>query len=272
MSNAVIEIENLTFRYGSEPVLEDVSLTVHRGDVLGLIGPNGSGKTTLLKLILGLLSPQLGTIRLFGQWERPLPAFGTPLRLGEGLGVRSRVGYVRQRAWDFERNFPASVEEIVKMGRLPRLSKWHVWNRADSEAVWRAMRAVGVFEFRRRPIGELSGGQQQRVLLARVLAQEPELLLLDEPTAAVDPKAEAEFYSLLGRHNREAGLTIVLVSHDIEAIVTQVTKIACLNRKLLFCGPPQECLASDLLERVYAGRKLVQHRHGWSVSDAQASV
>lgn len=249
MSDAVIEIENLSFSYGAEPVLEGVSLTVHRGDVLGLIGPNGSGKTTLLKLILGLLSPPRGTIRLFGQ---------------ENVRNNSRVGYVRQRSWDFERNFPASVEEIVRMGRLPRVSKWRIWSREDSEAVERALRAVHIEDLRRRPISELSGGQQQRVFLARVLSQDPELLLLDEPTSAVDPHAEAEFYALLGQLNREQGLTVILVSHDIEAIVAQVTKIACLNRKLLFCGTPQECLASDLLEKVYAGRKLVQHQHGWS--------
>jgi zinc transport system ATP-binding protein len=249
MSAPVIEIENLSFSYGAEPVLEEVSLTVEQGEIVGLIGPNGSGKTTLLKLILGVLTPQQGTIRLFGQELH---------RFHE----RTRVSYVRQRSWDFERTFPASVEEIVRLGRVPRL-RWGLWGRADTEAVDRAMRAVHIEGLRARPISALSGGQQQRVFLARALAQEPELLLLDEPTAAVDPTVEAEFYELLGRLNRERGLTIVLVSHDIEAIVKQVTKIACLNRKLLFCGTPQECVASDLLERVYAGRKLVQHQHGW---------
>lgn len=249
MSAPVIEIENLSFSYGTEPVLEDVSLAVYRGDVLGLIGPNGSGKTTLLKLILGLLAPQRGTIRLFGQ---ELSRFRE----------RARVSYVRQRIWDFERNFPASVEEIVRMGRVPRL-RWGVWSRADTEAVERAMRAVHIEGVRTRPISALSGGQQQRVFLARCLAQEPDILLLDEPTAVVDPKVEAEFYELLGHLNREQGVTIVLVSHDIEALVKQVTRIACLNRKLLFCGTPQECLASDLLEKVYTGRKLVQHQHPW---------
>ena len=249
MSESVIETENLWFSYGAEPALEDVSLTVTRGDVLGLIGPNGSGKTTLLKLIVGVLSPQKGTIRLFGQ---ELSRFRE----------RARIGYVRQRSWDFERNFPASVEELVRMGRVPRL-RWGLWSRADTEAVERAMRAVYIEELRARPISELSVGQQQRVFLARSLAQEPELLLLDEPTAAVDPKIEAEFYELLAQLNRQQGLTIILVSHDIEAIVKQVTKIACLNKKLLFCGTPQECLTGDLLERVYAGRKLVQHQHPW---------
>jgi zinc transport system ATP-binding protein len=247
--NPIVEVEHLSFGYGAEPVLEDISLTVEQGDILGLIGPNGSGKTTLLKLILGVLEPQRGTIRLFGQELSRFREW-------------ARIGYVRQRSWDFERNFPASVEEIVRLGRVPRL-RFGRWRAADSEAVTQALRAVHIEELRHRSISELSGGQQQRVFLARALAGEPELLLLDEPTAAVDPKVESEFYALLTRFNQERGLTIVLVSHDIEAIVSQVTKIACLNRKLLFCGTPQECLASDLLERVYAGRKLVQHRHPW---------
>ncbi len=238
----ILSIEHLWFSYGAEPVLEDVSLTVQRGDILGVIGPNGSGKTTLLKLIAGVLEPQRGRV-----WV---------------LCERSSVGYMRQRSWDFERNFPASVEEIVRMGRVPRL-RWGRWSASDSAAVERALRAVHLEDLRARPISELSGGQQQRVFLARVLAQEPELVLLDEPTASVDPNAEAEFYALLGRLSREQGLTIVLVSHDIEAVVTEVTKIACLNRRLLFCGTLQECLASDLLERVYTGRKLVRHRHPW---------
>ncbi|MCS7198154.1 MAG: metal ABC transporter ATP-binding protein [Candidatus Bipolaricaulota bacterium] len=249
MSEPIIEIEDIWFSYGAEPVLEGVSLEVIRGDILGLIGPNGSGKTTLLKLILGLLSPQRGTIRLFGQ------------ELGR-FREWARLGYVRQRGWDFERNFPASVEEIVRLGRVPRL-RWGAWRRIDTEAVERALHAVHIEGLRHRPISELSGGQQQRVFLARVLAQEPEILVLDEPTAAVDPKVEAEFYKLLRKLNREQGLTILLVSHDLEAIVTQVTKIACLNRKLLFCGTPQECLASDLLERVYVGKRLMHHQHPW---------
>lgn len=176
MSKPVIEIENLWFSYGAEPVLEDISLAVERGDILGLIGPNGSGKTTLLKLILGVLEPQHGVIRVFGQ------------ELGR-FRKRAQIGYVRQRSWDFERNFPASVEEIVRLGRVPRL-RWGHWSRADTEAIERAMHAVHIEELRQRPISELSGGQQQRVFLARVLAQEPEILLLDEPTAAVDQKSK----------------------------------------------------------------------------------
>jgi zinc transport system ATP-binding protein len=156
--------------YGAEPVLEDISLTVEQGDILGLIGPNGSGKTTLLKLILGVLEPSA---------ERS----GSSGKSCRGFASGRGSATCASAAGTFERNFPASVEEIVRMGRaVPRLH-FGRWRAADSEAVTQALRAVHIEELRHRPISELSGGQQQRVFLARALAGEPELLLLDEPTA-----------------------------------------------------------------------------------------
>lgn len=252
IGEAVIEIEDLSFSYGAEPVLEKISLAVQRGDFLGVIGPNGGGKTTLLKLVLGLLPAPPGCVRLFGQ---PLEMFKE----------RARVGYVRQRALSLEQRFPATVEEIVSLGRVPRLSRWRPWGSADTRAVRAALRAVEIEELRGRSIWELSGGQQQRAWLARVLAQEPELLLLDEPTTAVDPKAEAEFYGLLEKLNREQGLTVVLVSHDLETIARQVTKIACLNKRLLYYGVPEEC-SHPILEELYAGKRVLHHGHGWASS------
>ncbi len=249
LSTPVVEISDLSFRYGTESVLEGVSLSLQQGDVLGLIGPNGGGKTTLLKLILGLLPLQAGRIKLFGQpWEE--------------FRERAKIGYVRQRALESGPRFPATVEEIVALGRAPRLSRWRAWSLADSQAVTAALRAVEIEALRARSIWELSGGQQQRVLLARVLAGEPELLVLDEPTTAVDPKAETEFYQLLEQLNRERGLTVILVSHDLETIARQVTKIACLNKYLLYYGVPQEC-AHPLLEELYAGKRVLHHGHGW---------
>ncbi|MCI2429595.1 metal ABC transporter ATP-binding protein [Candidatus Acetothermia bacterium] len=252
MCIAIVEIENLSFGYGAEPVLENLSLSVQRGALLGLIGPNGGGKTTLLKLVLGLLPAPSGRIRLFGQ---PLESFKE----------RAKIGYVRQRALSLEQRFPVTVEEMVSLGRSPRLSRWRPWSSEDTRAVRAAMRAVEIEELRSRSVWELSGGQQQRVFLARVLAQEPELLLLDEPTTAVDPKAEAEFYMLLEKLNREHGLTVILVSHDIETIAQQVTKIACLNKRLLYYGVPEEC-AHPLLEELYAGKRVLHHGHGWTIS------
>lgn len=249
LSESLIEISDLSFRYGSESVLEGVSLSIEKRDVLGLIGPNGGGKTTLLKLILGLLPLQAGRIKLFGQ-----PS--------EEFRERARIGYVRQRALESGPRFPATVEEIVSLGRAPRLSRWRSWRSVDTQAVAAALRAVEIAELRSRSVWELSGGQQQRVFLARLLAQEPELLLLDEPTTAVDPKAETEFYQLLERLNREQGLTIILVSHDLETIARQVTKIACLNKRLLYYGTPEEC-SHPLLEELYAGKRVLHHGHGW---------
>jgi zinc transport system ATP-binding protein len=243
-------VKNLSFSYGAKRILDQISLTIETGEIVGLIGPNGSGKTTLLKVILGLLPLQKGTMYLFGHPQKNFREW-------------AKLGYVRQRVWDFERNFPASVEEIVAMGRVPRLSFLGHLRRSDEEAIQRAMSALEISDLRTRPISELSGGQQQRVFLARVMAQEPQLLLLDEPTSAVDPKAEMEFYQLLSSLNRDHNLTIVLVSHDIETIAQQVTKIACLNHQLLFYGKPEECLKSGMLDRAYEGKHVLHHGHHW---------
>jgi zinc transport system ATP-binding protein len=256
MKEPILEAKNLSFAYGAKKILEDVSLAIEHGEIIGLIGPNGSGKTTLLRLFLGLLPLQSGEIRLFGQALKDFREW-------------TRVGYVRQRVWDFERNFPASVEEIVATGRVPHARLFRPFGRLDREALEQALDALEIRDLRYRPLSELSGGQQQRVFLARVLAQEPEVLLLDEPTTAVDLKAEAEFYELLAMLNRVRGLTIVLVSHDIETIATQVTKIVCLNHQLLFCGAPEECLKSGVLDQAYEGKHVLHHGHHWGGHKSQ---
>lgn len=258
-ASAAIEIEGLTFCYegAREAVLEGVSFSVGRGEFVGLLGPNGGGKTTLLKLILKLLPLQQGQIRLFGQ---PINEFQD----------WARVGYVRQRLWEFDRHFPATVSEIVSNGRLFRSGFIRPLRRADRQAVAAALEQVGLRALASKAIGELSAGQQQRAFLARALAQEPELLLLDEPTAAVDPKAEADFYGLLGQLNHERGLTLVLVSHDVETVAAQAIKIVCLNRRLLFCGPPQACLDSGVLEQVFTepGKRPLRHGHPWTAKQS----
>jgi zinc transport system ATP-binding protein len=211
----VIDIQGLRFAYGAIPVLEDVDLTVGQGEFLGLVGPNAGGKSTLLKLILGLLEPQAGRIRVLGRPPRQ---------------ARRRVGYVPQYPV-FPRDFPISVEEVVLMGRFGLGWRLGGWRAADRAATARVLQEVDAADLRMRRIGTLSGGQLQRVLLARALVGAPELLILDEPTANIDQRMEGEIFDLLAELNRR--LTIVVVSHDIAFISGYVSRVACLNRTLV---------------------------------------
>lgn len=244
------EVTEVSFAYDSEPVLEGVNLAIERGDILGLIGPNGGGKTTLLRVILGQLLPREGRVTLFGTDVRAFTQW-------------YRIGYVPQRIWGFDQNFPATVEEVVTAGRFPRVGLFHRLRTEDRRAVREALEMVGLAEHRRKRIGNLSAGQQQRAFLARALAGDAELLLLDEPTAAVDPRAQEDFYTLLERLNRERRLTVVLVSHDLATVASQVKSLACLNRRMLFHGPVAECLSGDALAKTFGEGRAVLHSHVW---------
>ncbi len=235
----LVELREVCFGYGGEPILAGVDLTVGRGEFLGLIGPNGSGKSTLLGIILGLIRPTNGGVRLFGQDAR---------RFGE----RWRIGYVPQRLATFDAQFPATVEEVVGMGRFARLGPFRRPGATDRAAVARALDWVDMAAFRERRIGRLSVGQQQRAFIARALASEAELLILDEPTAAVDAATQEEFYGLLERLNRETGLTIIIVEHDLAMVAAHVGAIALLNRRIVFRGTPDEYAARDFLHGIYS--------------------
>jgi len=239
----VIDIQHLRFAYGAVSVLEDVDLTVAQGEFLGLVGPNAGGKSTLLKLVLGLLEPQAGRILVLG---RP------PRRM------RRQIGYVPQYP-AFSRDFPISVEDVVLMGRLGIGPMFGHYRGADRVAVDRALTEVEAADLRKRQIGTLSGGQLQRVLLARALVGEPELLILDEPTANIDQRLEGEIFDLLAVLNRR--LTIVVVSHDIAFISGYVSRVACLNRTLV-------CHATDridgqIISDLYGEQvRQISHAHG----------
>ena len=239
----VIDIQHLRFAYGALPVLEDVDLTVAQGEFLGLVGPNAGGKSTLLKLVLGLLEAQAGRILVLG---RP------PRRM------RRHIGYVPQYP-AFSRDFPISVEDVVLMGRLGIGRMFGRYRSADRAAVARALTEVEAADLVKRQIGTLSGGQLQRVLLARALVGEPELLILDEPTANIDQRLEGEIFDLLAVLNRR--LTIVVVSHDIAFISGYVSRVACLNRTLV-------CHATDQIDGQIVGDlygeqvRQISHAHG----------
>jgi zinc transport system ATP-binding protein len=237
-----IEIEGLTFSYGAAPVLKDIHLRVEEGEFLGVVGPNAGGKSTLLKLILGLLAPQAGTIRVLG----------APPRSG-----RKFVGYVPQYA-GFARDFPVSVEDVVLMGRLGRRSGPGGYSLGDRKAARRAMVEVEADDLAKAQIGTLSGGQLQRVLLARALAGDPRILLLDEPTANIDQRAESEIFDLLEELNQR--MTILVVSHDIAFVSSYVRRVACLNRTLV-CHAT-DAVTGDVIRDLYGDSvRMVAHDH-----------
>ena len=227
----VVRLEDVWLHYDGTPILEGVSLSIEHGDFLGLIGPNGGGKTTLLKVILGLVKPSRGKVLVLGQ---------TPER------GRRFIGYVSQHNL-FDRDFPISVWDVVLMGCYGRVGLLRRYSREDRRTAQKTLQTVGMLDYKNRQIGKLSGGEQQRVFIARALVSEPRLLLLDEPTASVDPTMQTEFYELLEKLKEQ--MAIVLVSHDISAISIYVDKIACLNRQLFYHGSKE--IGPEILEATY---------------------
>lgn len=245
----IVELKHVSFAYSDEEVLQDINLNIHQGDFLGVIGPNGGGKTTLLKIILGLLKPTAGVVRMFGQ------------DLGDFHDWK-RIGYVPQKATDFDPAFPATAREIVAMGRYAQRGLFHFLTKYDHAVVDKALDQVEMRPYQNRIIGDLSGGQQQRVFIARALASEPEVILLDEPTVGVDQKTQEDFYSLLGKLNRDLSLTLVLISHDIDVVASQATEIAWINRRLIYYGSPEELVRENSVADLYGqGVKIILHEH-----------
>jgi zinc transport system ATP-binding protein len=249
----VIGLENVSFTYNGESVLSDINLVVERGDFLGIIGPNGSGKTTLLRIFLGLLAPDTGTVRLFG----------TNIR---DFKVWTKIGYVAQKVTQFETKIPVTVLELVSQGRTAKNGYFHRLDNRDFQAIETALSAVGLTEMKNKIITDLSGGQQQRAFIARSLASEPELLILDEPTVGVDVQIQDEFYQLLSSLHQSGlngkPLTLIIVSHDIDVIVNEVNKLVCLNKKLVYHGTPKEFIKEDYLEKLYGKtRRFILHGH-----------
>lgn len=242
-STPVISISGLDFRFDNGPrVLEDVNLEVSEGDFASVIGPNGGGKTTLVKLIVGLLAPTTGDIRIFG-----LP----PAK------ARTRIGYMPQHAM-MDPRFPVRALDVVLMGRLRPRPRIGGYSQVDRVAAEDSLAKVGLADQGARPFSDLSGGQRQRVLLARALVTEPDLLLLDEPAANLDQKVERDFFDLLEELNRR--LTIVLVSHDLGFVAGFVRTVICVHRRV-DVHPTSE-LDGRRVSEIYGGDvRMVLHDH-----------
>ncbi|MBU9722469.1 MULTISPECIES: metal ABC transporter ATP-binding protein [Bacillaceae] len=246
-----LEIKNLSFSYGKQNVLEDIHFTVPQGSFLGLMGPNGSGKSTLIKCILGLLTPKEGSIKLFG---KPIHQFHD----------WNKIGFVSQKANSFNSGFPATVFEVVSMGLYGKVGLFRFLTKKHKLQVREAIKQVGMEDFIHQNIGQLSGGQQQRVFIARALVSEPELLILDEPTVGVDAKSVQNFYNMLKRLNKERGMTLILVTHDIGAMTEYITDVACLNKCLHFHGNKEEfeLQQEDMMSSLYGHDvRVITHNH-----------
>jgi len=231
MSKPIVEINNVTFAYNGQTALQDVSLEIRQGDFIAMIGPNGGGKTTLLKLILGLLKPDKGIIRVIGQSTQKASAC---------------IGYVPQDV-HINRSFPITAMDVVLMGKLEPRKRWA---RKTASNRREAMAALGRLEMEalaEKKIGELSGGQCQRVFIARALVTQPQLLLLDEPTASIDTKGQADFFEMLKALNKD--VTIVVVSHDLLAVSRYVKSVACVNRGLHYHNQAE--ITGEMLETMY---------------------
>lgn len=231
-SKRAICIENLTVKHGETPVIAGVYLNVEERDYLGIIGPNGGGKTTLLKAILGLVDLSSGEISIYG--KKP----GKTGRL---------IGYVPQITI-LDKRFPITVHEVILTGRInPLFNLFHKYSQSDKDMADELLEKVGISKLRGRMISELSGGEFQRMLIARALAVNPKILLLDEPTASVDASSREQIYSILNELNKS--ITVILVTHDLLAVSSHVKSLACLNGRLVYHGSAE--LNENIVESLY---------------------
>lgn len=234
----VVNIDNVSYGFNSALVLENISFTVDKGDFVGIIGPNGAGKTTLFRSMLGLLEDYQGRITFFGEDIR------------KNRNILQKIGYIPQKN-SIDQGFPATVEEIVSLGISSR--------RPSKTKINYAIETVGLFDQKTKRIGELSGGQQQRVLIAKALANEPELLILDEPVTGIDLETQNKFYVLLKKLNEDNKITIIWASHDLDAVKKLANKIACVNRRIFFHGDATIFFENNELLKTYSESTMQAH-------------
>jgi zinc transport system ATP-binding protein len=245
LTEPIIELDDISFRYGPETVLENISLDFDRGGYDGIIGPNGGGKTTLLKVILGLLKPDSGKVRLFGRDINDFKEW-------------SKIGYLAQKVTQMDARFPITVQEVVSQGRIARAGLFKKLSEADNKAIDTACEMSDVVRLKKRLISDLSGGERQRVFIARALASEPEVLLLDEPATGIDVGSQSRFYRFLKELNANHGMTILFVAHDIDILAHETSRLICINRRLVCAG------AAALIFK--ENRKVLENMYGEKIN------
>lgn len=240
----ILNVHHLSVQYGDFIALEDVTFHLHVGERIAVVGPNGAGKSTLFKVIAGVIRPTAGEVHVYGS----SPAH------------HICIGYVPQRS-QVEWHFPVTVEDVVMMGRVAQIGLFRHPKKADWQRVHEALETVGLLDLARRPIEALSGGQQQRMFIARALAQDAELLLMDEPLNGLDIPSQESILSLLDRL-RSQGITLMIATHDLEQAANFFDKVMLLNRRLIGFGKPQDVLRPDRLLRAYGGKLQIVEEAG----------
>jgi len=249
MMMEMVRMEQVNFQYDDIPLLRDVSFSIQEGEFLGIVGPNGSAKSTLLKLMLGLLKPVKGRIFLM---EQPIDQFHE----------WHRIGYLPQNVREFNAGFPATVQEVVSAHLISQMGLIQRMTPNLLERVEEALDIVGMTEYAHKRIGQLSGGQQQRVFIARTLVSSPKVIFMDEPLVGVDVDSQEKFYQLMEKLNREMGMTLVMVSHDIGVVSERTSRVACMGKQQVLFHDASSFDPQLYLEEMYGEKtRLLHHRH-----------
>ncbi|CAI6147103.1 MAG: Vitamin B12 import ATP-binding protein BtuD [uncultured Sulfurimonas sp.] len=244
----IFDVKNLSFRVRGVDILSQISLEIFHGEYIAIIGPNGGGKTTLIRMLLGLEKPSSGEVRLFGKKLKNFKEW-------------YKIGFVPQRASLVDENFPATVEDIVKMGRIANRGIFAGFSNEDAKIVEDAMFKMDIVDLKEKMVGTLSGGQRQRVMIARALASNPEILILDEPNTGVDMVSQQRFYKLLAKLNKEEKITIVFITHDIGVIADDIGRLFTINQKVTICNDPKETLSCEDVSTLYGIDAHLIHNH-----------
>ncbi|QFR48223.1 metal ABC transporter ATP-binding protein [Sulfurimonas lithotrophica] len=247
----IFDVENLNFNVGGVNILSNVSLQIFNSQYIAIIGPNGGGKTTLIRLLLGLERLNSGKIKIYGKTHSEFKEW-------------YKIGYVPQRASHVDINFPATVLDIVKMGRTAQRKIFSTMSKEDETLVLDAMEQMDIMHLKDKMVGTLSGGQRQRVMIARALASQPEVLILDEPNTGVDVASQNRFYSLLRKLNKEKKITIIFITHDIGVIADDIARLFTVNQKVITCNNPKQALSCDEMSELYGieAHLIHNHKHG----------
>lgn len=249
MSKPVIEVENLNVARNGRRIIEDASFRIDRGNYMGIVGPNGGGKTTLMLALLGVIPHESGSIKILGEDIKDFNQW-------------NKLAWVSQHSISFDDMFPISVRELVGLGRINKNKLARPLTKEDWEKVDETLKFMGISELASRRIGHLSGGQKQRVFVAKAIVRDPEILILDEPVAGVDPEAQERFYMKLSDLNLKQGTTVLIVSHDLAAVFCRMTHVMCINKNVYTSPVSPDIDPNDVLQKAYGNHfRFVLHEH-----------